>query len=176
MRLLEPYKEKVLGAMRGFDRVRFRGTLRWLASERGIQSFVRTSGILLKDFGRWVQEKTRRVRESCERQAGALGIETIYLRGSAVNKEDAARQAQRPVQRTLRRRHRRRPDPRDPPERRWRRVRPGGQERQAPPRPEPLERARSSVAHFPGQGRERPERLSQQGPSRLLRSGQARSL
>ena len=91
MQLLELYKEKVLGAMRGFDRVRFRGTLRWLASERGIRSFVRTSGILLKDFGRWAREKTRRARESCERQAAALGIETIYLRSSAVNKEDMAR-------------------------------------------------------------------------------------
>jgi len=33
MKLKELYKEKIMGAIKGLDRIRFRGTLRWLANE-----------------------------------------------------------------------------------------------------------------------------------------------
>ncbi len=51
MKLMELYQNKVLGAIRGLDRIRFRGTLRWLASQGGLSSFMRRSHMLLKDFG-----------------------------------------------------------------------------------------------------------------------------
>ena len=35
MKLRELYKEKIMGAIKGLDRIRFRGTLRWLANESG---------------------------------------------------------------------------------------------------------------------------------------------
>ena len=92
MQLLEQYGEKVLGAIRGLDRIRFRGTFRWLANDRGLERFLSMSHILLKDFGRWAQEKTRLVRESCARRAQELGVEMVYLRSSAVDKEKLARE------------------------------------------------------------------------------------
>jgi hypothetical protein len=92
MLLLKQYGEKVLGAIKGLDRIRFRGTLRWLANDRGLEKFLSMSHVLLKDFGRWAQEKTRLVRESCARRAEALGVETIYLRSSGVDKEKLARE------------------------------------------------------------------------------------
>ena len=92
MKLMELYQDKVLGAIRGLDRIRFRGTLRWLASQRGLSSFMGRSRILLKEFGGWAESLTLMVRKSCEARAEALGIETRYLRRSSDDKERIARQ------------------------------------------------------------------------------------
>jgi hypothetical protein len=91
MRFLERFGHRILGVLRGLDRIRFRGTLRRLASEWGIQTFVQHSGLLLKDFGRWAGEKTRQVRVGCEHRAEELGIEAVYLQSSGVDKEQLAR-------------------------------------------------------------------------------------
>jgi len=92
MKLLELYKEKVMGAINGLDRIRFRGTLRWLANEKGLNIFLRGHGILLKEFKGWVMQRTAALRQSCDDQAEALGVETIYLNRSGINKEELARQ------------------------------------------------------------------------------------
>ena len=91
MKLMELYQERVMGAIRGLDRIRFRGTLRWLANDTGMKTFLRHSHILLKDFGDWANNVTARVRESCQRRAAELGIELRYLTSSSVNKEKLAR-------------------------------------------------------------------------------------
>ena len=91
MKMLEVYGDKVLGAIHGLDRVRFRGTERWLSNDCGLKTFLSHAGILLKDFGRWVSGKTHEVRQSSEDQAQALGIEVQYLRSSSVDKEALAR-------------------------------------------------------------------------------------
>lgn len=91
MKLLELYGDKIIGVLSGLDRVRFRGTLRWLAHERGLQTFTGKMNLLLKDFGYWAAEKTRLLRASCEARAQELGIERIYLRSGAVDKEELAR-------------------------------------------------------------------------------------
>jgi hypothetical protein len=91
MKLLEVYGDKVLGAIKGLDRIRFRGALRWLANVNGMRGFLSHSHILLKDFSGWAQSKTSQVRQACAQQAQALGIPTQYLRSSAVDKEKLAR-------------------------------------------------------------------------------------
>ncbi|MBF8276554.1 MAG: hypothetical protein HW390_1627, partial [Candidatus Brocadiaceae bacterium] len=57
-KLVETYRNKILGAISGLDRIRFRGTLRWLASERGLITFMNHARILLKDFSGWVEGLT----------------------------------------------------------------------------------------------------------------------
>ena len=91
MKLLELYKEKILGAINGLDRIRFRGTLRWLANEVGINRFLSIQGILLKDFTNWAKNITSDIRECCDTSAEKYGIETLYLNSSKVNKEELAR-------------------------------------------------------------------------------------
>ncbi|MBE7548402.1 MAG: hypothetical protein HS127_15135 [Planctomycetia bacterium] len=49
-KLMELYRDRIVGAISGLDRIRFRGTLRWLASERGMGTFMNQARILLKDF------------------------------------------------------------------------------------------------------------------------------
>jgi len=92
MKLLEVYKEKLVGTIKGLDRVRFRGTLRWLSSDRGLNTFVNQAGILFKDFKSWAEKKTHALRSSCEERTKALGIPMIYLNSSDQNKEQLARQ------------------------------------------------------------------------------------
>ena len=91
MKFWEVYKEKVLGTIKGLDRIRFRGTLRWLSSERGMNTFMSNTGMLLKDFGKWAGEKTERLRSFCEQQANSLSIPIIYLNSSSVDKEKLAK-------------------------------------------------------------------------------------
>ena len=91
MKLLGLYKDKVMGAISGLDRIRFRGTLRWLANEAGINSFLGCQGILLKNFTNWAKNITADIRECCDNRAGEYGIGTIYLNSSGINKEKLAR-------------------------------------------------------------------------------------
>jgi hypothetical protein len=92
MKLMELYHDKIHGAISGLDRIRFRGTLRWLASESGLRSFMNSTNIWLKDFSGWVAGLTALVRRSCEERADVIGIEKRYLMSSGINKEELARQ------------------------------------------------------------------------------------
>src|SRR3989304_675363 len=92
MKLMEIYRDRSMGAISGLDRIRFRGTLRWLASERGLSTFMNHARILLKDFSGWVEGLTAQVRDSCESRAKDLGIGVGYLTSSGVDKEKLARQ------------------------------------------------------------------------------------
>jgi len=92
VKLLELYRDKVWGAISGLDRIRFRGTWRWLANESGTKAFLSCFNILLKDYPQWVAKITDQVRDSCQKQAKRLGIEIRYLPSSLEVKEDLARQ------------------------------------------------------------------------------------
>ena len=92
MKLMELYKDKITGAIRGLDRIRFRGTLRLLANQNGLRKFMSFTSVLLKDFGGWAEELTAMIRQSCRAKADELGIETHYLRRSSTNKEKLARE------------------------------------------------------------------------------------
>ena len=92
MKLMELYHDKIMGAISGLDRIRFRGTLRLLANKSGLASFMSHTHILLKDFSGWVEKLTAEVRSSCESRARDLGIETRYLMSSGVDKEKLVRQ------------------------------------------------------------------------------------
>ena len=63
MKLVELYQGKMIGAISDLGRIRFRGTLRWLAGESGLPSFMGRSHILLKDSSGWVNGLT--VQMSC---------------------------------------------------------------------------------------------------------------
>ena len=50
---LRVHEADVKGVISGFDRVRVRGTLRFLANVRGLMVFLQSAAILLKDFAGW---------------------------------------------------------------------------------------------------------------------------
>ena len=45
---LTRYEPQVKGVLSGFDRIRFRGTIRWLSSLQGMGTWLSRTGVLLK--------------------------------------------------------------------------------------------------------------------------------
>src|SRR4030042_1540620 len=92
MKLMKLYQDKIMGAISGLDRIRFRGTLRWLATQGGLSTFMSHAHILLKDFSGWVEGLTSMIRQSFRAKAEELGIELRYLRRAGIDKEKLARE------------------------------------------------------------------------------------
>jgi hypothetical protein len=95
MSFIQRYAGRIIGQMSGWDRLRFRGTLRMLAHAAGLSRFLGYKGVLLKDFGRYAQEVSERTREASLEVARAAGREVVYVRDSQASKEDLAREIQR---------------------------------------------------------------------------------
>jgi hypothetical protein len=91
-RFIQQHAQQISGTLSGFDRLRFRGTLRWLAYTNGMQWFLNSSGILLKEFKTYVQGVTEQVRTATEQLVKAAGRKLIYLNSSRISKEEKARE------------------------------------------------------------------------------------
>ena len=89
---IEKYAGSLMGTLSGLDRVRFRGTLRWLANEQGMMSFLGTIRVLLKDFKSYAQSVTQGVRETTARMAEQAGCRHEYLFSSQTRKDERARE------------------------------------------------------------------------------------
>jgi hypothetical protein len=88
---VQRHASSVMGVLCGWDRLRFRGTLRMLANVTGLFRFLCYTGHLLKDFGRYGQELSRRVRAASLEAAGSAGRPVVHLAGPSLPKEDHAR-------------------------------------------------------------------------------------
>lgn len=88
---MRQYNKNIIGAISGWDRIRFRGTIRWLSSTRGITTYLSKQKMLFKDFGRWAESITQNIRDKCAAQAERLNIPMIYLRSPNIDKEAYAR-------------------------------------------------------------------------------------
>jgi hypothetical protein len=86
---------RVTGLISGWDRLRFRGTLRMLANVAGLGNFLSYTGHLFKDFGQYVQELSRKVRSASLAAAETAGRPVVHLDSPSVCKEDMAREIQR---------------------------------------------------------------------------------
>jgi hypothetical protein len=82
----------VIGALSGFDRLLFRGTLRRIANAAGLSSFLSYTGVLLKDFGGYSMELTERVKNAALAVAAEMQRPVLYLPDPSVRKEDVARE------------------------------------------------------------------------------------
>ena len=86
------HRERIIGTLSGFDRLVFRGTLRSIAYPEGMQSYLRSNGILLKEFGQHVERVSADLKEASLSHARTMGRPVRYLSSSATSKEDLARQ------------------------------------------------------------------------------------
>lgn len=62
----------------------------FLANLRGLLVFVRSAGILLKDFADWAMDLTEEICRSTERRAHDLERKLVYLESCHTNKEETA--------------------------------------------------------------------------------------
>lgn len=87
---LTRHERDVKGVLSGLDRIRFRGTIRWLSSCDGMMSFLGTIRVLLKDFKDWSMALTDSIKRCTAQIAETAGRQVIYLHSSEVRKEHFA--------------------------------------------------------------------------------------
>jgi len=92
---LNKFGQHVTGILCGFDRLRFRGTLRMLFDPAIMETYLLRCGILLKNFKAFAQNLTDRVKAAAYHAAQAAGRPVRYLPRPDVAKEDLARQIAR---------------------------------------------------------------------------------
>jgi hypothetical protein len=88
---IQRFATKILGVLHGFDRIRFRGTRRFLANVVGMMNFLWHRQVLLKDFKTFAATITAEVRPAAEEVAVQQGRPIEYLHHSDMDKEAWAR-------------------------------------------------------------------------------------
>ena len=89
---IQNHHKHVIGVLSGWDRLLIRGTQRALANVAGMMTYLSYMGLLLKSFGAFVEETSRRVRQASEETARRLDRPIRYLPSTAIRKEEVARQ------------------------------------------------------------------------------------
>lgn len=89
---IRKHGERILGTLSGFDRVRFRGTIRMLAYAGGLLGWLNDRRVLLKEFKHFSLGLTETVKSSVSAMAAAAGKPIRYLASSSLSKEDLARE------------------------------------------------------------------------------------
>jgi len=88
---IQRHSSRVMGVLNGFDRVRFRGTLRWLCYAEGFGRHLSAIGVRLTEFKEFTQAMSVQVRTSIEGVARAAGRPIQYLAKPSISKEAYAR-------------------------------------------------------------------------------------
>jgi hypothetical protein len=91
-RFIQRHVEKIIGMLNGWDRLRLRGTFRWLANVDGLKNYLYTAGVLLKDFKAYAIGATEEIRQATVQTAEEAGRPVLYLPSTATRKEDLARE------------------------------------------------------------------------------------
>jgi hypothetical protein len=87
---LQQHADHVIGQLSGWDRLRFRGTLRLLASLTGLNSFLCYTRHLIKDFAEYAQQFSRQIRTASLEVAEAAGRPVEHLSGPSVHRAGTA--------------------------------------------------------------------------------------
>lgn len=88
---IHQYASSVIGVLHGFDRLRFRGTWQRVSTVAGLGSFLHYMGVLLKDAGEWMQQRTEAVKKASLAAADGQGRPVVYVNDPSARKEDMAR-------------------------------------------------------------------------------------
>jgi hypothetical protein len=88
---LERHQAGIVGVLSGFDRIRFAGTFRSMSYLQGFDKFLGAVGVLYKDFGKFVERVSDRVKAHARAYAERHGRPVVYLESSNTSKEDLAR-------------------------------------------------------------------------------------
>ena len=88
---VQRHHNSVTGVLNGFDRVRFRGSLRWLCYADGLGRYLSSMKVLLKDFSDFSLGITGRICHAAKQIAASAGRPAEYLASSSLSKEERAR-------------------------------------------------------------------------------------
>jgi hypothetical protein len=87
---VQQHARSVIGMIRGWDRLRFRGTVRMLANLTGMNNFLSYTRHKLKDFGDYAHQTSREVRSASLSVAESAGRPVVHLDSPRINKEQVA--------------------------------------------------------------------------------------
>lgn len=90
-KFIEKFGEQIQGVLAGFDRLVFRGTLRRIVYDAGMKAYLWQNQVLLKDFGRHVEQTSQCLKAASVAAAQQAGRPVQYLPSSQVSKEEIAR-------------------------------------------------------------------------------------
>jgi hypothetical protein len=85
------YQDQISGVLSGFDRLVLRGTLRSIAHAGGMNQYLSTNHVLLKDFGAHVEQVSSRLKAASLAEAVATRRPVRYLASAKASKENIAR-------------------------------------------------------------------------------------
>jgi hypothetical protein len=96
---INKHQKDILGVLSGFDRVRFRGTFRFLAVAQLLMGWLSHQRVLIKDFGEFAGSLSQRLKRSVEEVARECAVQrgvvlrhgesgVRYLRSPKISKED----------------------------------------------------------------------------------------
>jgi hypothetical protein len=85
---IKKHESKIVGALSGWDRVRFRGTTRVLCAVRGMMAWLTDRQVRLTGFASFAEELTEQLKASVEQVAAFSGRPIKYLASSLLSKED----------------------------------------------------------------------------------------
>lgn len=89
---LRQHAKLVSGMIRGWDRLRFRGTLQKLCHGQGMDAFMRLGGKLFKEFKQFAIRSSTQLKEAALEVARRLDRPAFYVSSAKVSKEEMARQ------------------------------------------------------------------------------------
>ena len=91
-RFLERHRDRITGTLSGFDRMLFRGTLRSITHVKGLEIFLYSHHVLMKDFSQYVISLSERLVAHAKQLASKAGRPYVYLPSSKDSKEELALQ------------------------------------------------------------------------------------
>jgi hypothetical protein len=91
-RFLKRHQHRILGTITGFDRILFRGSLRSICYNKGMEIFLTSQRVLYKDFGQYAQKLSTEIKTYAESVAQKHNRPYRYIESSRLSKEDIARQ------------------------------------------------------------------------------------
>src|SRR5207237_194130 len=84
-----------MGVLEGFDRVVFRGTLSSIAYPQGMGAFIGSLKVLYKDYGRFAQDLSERLKAHARAVARRQGRPFEYVAAPSASKEQMGRRMTR---------------------------------------------------------------------------------
>jgi hypothetical protein len=91
-RFIERYKDRIVGTIAGFDRILFRGQILSICHIGGMERFLSSQRILNKEFRRFAEMFTERIKRHAEQVAEQNGRPYRYLPSPSISKERYVRE------------------------------------------------------------------------------------
>lgn len=85
------FNSSISSVLSGFDRFVLTGVIRHLCCPRGVDMYLRDTGILIKNFGQHILDMSEQIRDESLKQLAVSGAEYRYLPSCNVSKEEIAR-------------------------------------------------------------------------------------